>query len=311
MKIDEKNNMIEVVVGIIRNNSEEIFISRRKKNQFMSGYWELPGGKVENNEDLSSALKRELFEEIGIKIEKFNLIQTIPQQYPKRIINLSVYVIEKYSGTPVGKEGQDYSWCSIEKFEEYKLLPTMWKIFKRLSLPNSYWITPDNHNSNSVIEECNQRLSVGEKIIQLRSKSQLNKTYIDKINKLCQLNQAKLVLNMPHMVFDEPCDGWHLTSNELMASSKREFPDDKLVGASAHNLIEVKHAEKISVDYISLSPINETLTHPKNKILGWEKASEIISQCTVPIYLLGGMNKDSMDKALGIGAKGIAGIRGV
>jgi len=31
----------------------------------------------------------------------------------------------------------------------------------------------------------------------------------------------------------------------------------------------------------------------------------------VPIYLLGGMDKDSMNKALSIGAKGIAGIRGV
>ncbi len=66
------------------------------------------------------------------------------------------------------------------------------------------------------------------------------------------------MLNIPHMVFDEPCDGWHLTSIELMATSTREFLDDKLVGASAHNLIEAKHAEKISVDYISLSPINET-----------------------------------------------------
>ena len=309
--MQQTNNIIEVVVGVIHNDSKEIFISRRKKNQFMSGYWELPGGKVENNEDLSSALKRELFEEIGIKIEKYNLIQTIQQEYPKRIINLSVYVIEKYSGTPVGKEGQDFSWSSIEKIEEYELLPTMLKIINRLSLPNSYWITPDNHNSNSVFEECNQRLSEGVKIIQLRSKSQLDKAYIDNFNKLCQLNQAKLVLNMPHIDFDEPCDGWHLTSIELMTTSTREFPDDKLFGASAHNLIEAKHAEKISVDYISLSPINETPSHPQTQILGWEKASEIISQCKVPIYLLGGMNKDSMDKALSIGAQGIAGIRGV
>ena len=309
--MQQKNNIIKVVVGVVHNNSKEIFISRRKKNQFMSGYWELPGGKVENNEDLSSALKRELFEEIGIKIEKYNLIQTIQQEYPKRIINLSVYVIEKYSGTPVGKEGQDFSWSSIEKIEEYELLPTMLKIINRLSLPNSYWITPDNHNSNSVFEECNQRLSEGVKIIQLRSKSQLDKAYIDNFNKLCQLNQAKLVLNMPHIDFDEPCDGWHLTSIELMLTSTREFPDDKLFGASAHNLIEAKHAEKISVDYISLSPINETPSHPQTQILGWEKASEIIIQCKVPIYLLGGMDKDSMDKALSIGAQGIAGIRGV
>ena len=43
--------MIEVVVGIIRNNSREVFIAKRQKNQFMSDFWELPGGKVENGED--------------------------------------------------------------------------------------------------------------------------------------------------------------------------------------------------------------------------------------------------------------------
>ena len=68
-------------------------------------------------------------------------------------------------------------------------------------------------------------------------------------------------------------------------------------------------AEKNSLDYISLSPINETLSHPNTKALGWNKASEIINQCKIPIYLLGGMDQYSMNHALSIGAQGIAGIR--
>ncbi len=44
--------MVEVVVGIIRNNSQDVFIAKRKKNQFMPGFWELPGGKVEADEGL-------------------------------------------------------------------------------------------------------------------------------------------------------------------------------------------------------------------------------------------------------------------
>ena len=59
--------MIEVVVGIIRNDSKDVFIAKRQKNQFMSDFWELPGGKVESNEDHDDALKRELFEETGIQ----------------------------------------------------------------------------------------------------------------------------------------------------------------------------------------------------------------------------------------------------
>ena len=79
--------------------------------------------------------------------------------------------------------------------------------------------------------------------------------------------------------------------------------------ASTHNLKEVRHAEKMSMDYISLSPITKTLSHPNTEVLGWNKASEIINQSKMPIYLLGGMDKNSMNQALSIGAQGVAGIR--
>ena len=65
------------------------------------------------------------------------------------------------------------------------------------------------------------------------------------------------------------------------------------------------------MDYVSLSPINRTLSHPILRLLDGAKPSEIISQSEVPIYLLGGMDRSSMNQALSIGAQGIAGIRGI
>ena len=116
---------------------------------------------------------------------------------------------------------------------------------------------------------------------------------------------------MPHMTYDEPCDGWHLTTKELLNFSLNEISEKKFIGASAHNLKEVRHAEKMKMDYISLSPITKTPSHPNTKTLGWNKASEIINQSKIPIYLLGGMDENSMNQALSIGAQGIAGIRGI
>ena len=60
--MSNKNLIIKVVVGIISNSDNELLITKRKKDQFMPGYWELPGGKIESEEDNISALKREFFE---------------------------------------------------------------------------------------------------------------------------------------------------------------------------------------------------------------------------------------------------------
>jgi 8-oxo-dGTP diphosphatase len=306
-----KNTSIEVVVGIIHNSNNEVFIAKRQKNQFMSDYWELPGGKVEPGEDHVNAIKRELFEETGITVKNCKLVQKIQHIYPEKTINLSVYSIDDYLGGPVGLEGQEITWSSADKLKNFKLLPTMWRIIHKFSLPKFYWITPDNHQSDKVFNECKKRLSNGIKFIQLRSKTSLDTTYIEKIHRLCRENQAKLILNTPNKTFNETCDGWHLSSLELMSLKERPVIEEKLIGASTHGIDEALHAENISADYISLSPIEKTLTHPNSIPLGWKDASDIIKKCNLPVFLLGGMNKELVEKALSIGAQGVAGIRGI
>jgi len=57
-----------------------------------------------------------------------------------------------------------------------------------------------------------------------------------------------------------------------------------------------------------LSPINSTPSHTHISPLGWHVASDIIRKSNLPIYLLGGMSIEMLDRALNIGAQGIAGI---
>ena len=304
-----KDKIIEVVVGIIRNENKEILIAKRQKNQVMLNYWELPGGKIEVGEDSFSALSRELHEEIGITVKDCSLIHKICHHYPDKTVNLSIYNIKDFLGMPLGKEGQEIAWSSIDQFNNYELLPTMWKIIHKISLPNSYWITPDKHQTESTIDECRKHLISGTKLIQLRSKTILDSTYIENIYKLCKEYKARLILNTPNKTYREICDGWHLTSSELLSLKERPCDDRKLLGASTHNKLETAHAEKISADYISLSPVQSTPSHPDAKTLGWDRSSNIIDQCNLPLFLLGGMNKELIGKALSIGAQGVAGIR--
>jgi len=298
----------EVVVGILLNKNGEILISKRRNNQFMRGYWELPGGKIEAGENKKSSLKRELFEELGVTVIKSSLKHTMCHKYTDKVVKLWIYNVDKYSGEPSGQEGQDTSWCSLDQLNKYKLLPTMREIIHKISLPKHYWITPDEHHSESIIENCREHIHTGTQIIQLRSKSSLDQSYINKIYRLCHDNQISLILNTPNKTYQELCDGWHLTSDEMLSLKERPCGNNKLLGASTHNTLETEHAENISADYISLSPIHSTPSHIHISPLGWQAASDIICKSNLPVYLLGGMSKEMLDKALNIGAQGIAGI---
>ena len=63
-----KNKIIRVVAGILCKN-EEFLIASRNKNKILNDCWEFPGGKVEKNENIFLALKRELKEELSFEIK--------------------------------------------------------------------------------------------------------------------------------------------------------------------------------------------------------------------------------------------------
>ncbi|MDE1827945.1 MAG: NUDIX domain-containing protein [Candidatus Micrarchaeota archaeon] len=58
------------VVGGVVSKEGKALLLRRSKNDFMGGIYELPSGKVENNETLPQALCREILEETGMKVLK-------------------------------------------------------------------------------------------------------------------------------------------------------------------------------------------------------------------------------------------------
>jgi 8-oxo-dGTP diphosphatase len=52
------------------NDNNEVLISQRQNRIEYDGYWEYPGGKVENGETLELGLIREIKEEINLEISK-------------------------------------------------------------------------------------------------------------------------------------------------------------------------------------------------------------------------------------------------
>ena len=61
---------VKVVAGIIENRDGEILCALRSPDMSIPNMWEFPGGKVEEGEDLQTALEREIQEELSCEISR-------------------------------------------------------------------------------------------------------------------------------------------------------------------------------------------------------------------------------------------------
>lgn len=131
----ESKKKLHAVVGVIFDtDNNKILVSKRRENQSYAGYWELPGGKLEPGETALSALSRELFEEVDIKVLTAEYITTLYNDYPEFLVTLNVYKIISYDGVPFGKESQETKWISLSELNNLDfLLPGSLDIIKLVS----------------------------------------------------------------------------------------------------------------------------------------------------------------------------------
>jgi 8-oxo-dGTP diphosphatase len=66
----EVMNYIEGVSAAITNNDGKILVVRRSaKDDFLAGYYEMPGGKIEKGESHEQAVRREIHEELSLNVD--------------------------------------------------------------------------------------------------------------------------------------------------------------------------------------------------------------------------------------------------
>jgi 8-oxo-dGTP diphosphatase len=126
---------MHVVVGIIINSQQEIFIAKRPPDKYKGGLWEFPGGKVELHETILQALKRELKEEIGIEVLAAKPWIITQHNYGDRFVELNVLLVTDFTGEPQGKEGQEIAWVSKNALSQFEFPEGNKKILAQLLLP--------------------------------------------------------------------------------------------------------------------------------------------------------------------------------
>lgn len=108
----------EVVVAAISRRGRYL-IGKRPANGLLGGLWEFPGGKVKPGEDHATALRREIDEEIGLKVNVGGLVASVDHVYSHLKVTLNVYRCEAPTGTPKPKVHTGLKWVYKSQFADY------------------------------------------------------------------------------------------------------------------------------------------------------------------------------------------------
>lgn len=116
-------NKKKVSATIIINDKKEILVLKRgPKSRSFPGFWNFPGGGVENDETIEEAAVRELKEETGLDVHEEDLVYFEVSSLPKLIVHY--FMSNKFKNdVEINKESTDYKWVPIEEIKNLKFIP--------------------------------------------------------------------------------------------------------------------------------------------------------------------------------------------
>ena len=125
---------IKVVVAVICDyleNTTKIFATARGYGEF-KGKWEFPGGKLEVGETSQQALIREIQEELDVKIEVGELIDTIEYDYPNFHLSMDCFRCVVVDGEIILKEAEAARWLDKDELYSVDWLPADIALIEKL-----------------------------------------------------------------------------------------------------------------------------------------------------------------------------------
>ena len=133
-----------VVVALLQNSRDEYLLCKMPPDRgVFPGQWGLPGGGMEDGEDMEAALRREVREEVGLDVVNFRPLFFYDDQRKKMLpggVIEDIYMVYllfecRVSGeTPaLNDEFCEWAWVPRERVPEFDLNPATITTFRRLA----------------------------------------------------------------------------------------------------------------------------------------------------------------------------------
>jgi 8-oxo-dGTP diphosphatase len=300
-----------VAAGILLQANGQFLLASRPIGKPYAGYWEFPGGKLEQDESALAALKRELSEELGIDVIEATPWLCQRFDYPHASVELYFFRVSAWAGELHAKEGQSFAWQTPLQLNVSPILPANGPILRGLSLPTTLLISPAGLvDDDTFIAKLSAHWQHSNASLLLREPQRNAEQYAQICARVAQIARplgAKLIGHgqIEHIAA-LPVDGIHLTSSQLGSISARPLGFD-WVGASTHNQDQLAQVQALGLDYACLGHVNPTASHPDQAPLGWDQFAQLLAHgWAFPCFAIGGQTRQTLAQAQAEGAHGVA-----
>jgi thiamine-phosphate pyrophosphorylase len=131
---------------------------------------------------------------------------------------------------------------------------------------------------------------------------------------LCRKNGVLFIVNDDiELALELDADGVHIGQEDEPVEEVRKKIGDKILGVSAHSIVEVDHAIKNGADYLGIGPIFPTATKEDAKAASGTKLIEELRQkgYNIPIVGIGGIKVENARSVIQAGADGVSVITAI
>jgi 8-oxo-dGTP diphosphatase len=307
------DSIVDVAAAVLQRPDGCFLLAQRPRGKVYQGYWEFPGGKIEQGETPAQALTRELVEELGIRAQRVYPWLTRVYRYPHATVKLHFLRVVQWGGEPLPREAQAFAWQRPGELSVAPVLPANTAVLKALQLPDRYAITNAAAlGETESLARLELALSRGLRLVQVREKTWEQdrlRRFAHEVVHQCRHYGAKVLINADaKLAADTGADGVHLTSSQLTEANCR--PQLRWCAASCHDRHELECAARLGLDFVVLGPVRVTPSHPEAQTLGWDRFRQLTLDTPLPVFALGGLVSVDLSDAFTNGAHGIAMMRG-
>jgi 8-oxo-dGTP diphosphatase len=135
---------VRICAGGVLVRANEIFLVKRSDDRaFYPGVWDVVGGHCEAGESPADTLRRELYEELGIRPLIFGEVDVLGERQPGKYgeARYHMFAVTAWTGAPrlANREHSELRWVKLDEALSLPLAhPDYWRLFRTiLEAPDS------------------------------------------------------------------------------------------------------------------------------------------------------------------------------